>query len=145
LPTSGAGTGGSELGATGSIINSGDGLGVQTLKETTTGLNGLTPNDLMTQPTTIADPSVTVSDVVDAAKTAKNIAKLLKSNTSTTTQTTPNVGNQVSALSNLLRATQAQGLKAPPIYKMGNPFTFSPEEPTTLANLLRNNYGNQSF
>jgi len=144
LPTTGTGIGGSELGATGSIVGSGQGLGVQTLPETTTGLNGLTPNDLMSQPTNIPNPSVTISDVADAAKTAKNIANLLKTNTSAIGQLQKNaqVNNQISALSNLLRAGQVQGLKAPPIYKMGNPFTFSPEEPTTLANLLRNNYGN---
>jgi hypothetical protein len=64
LPISGEGIGGSEIGATGSIIGSGEGLGVQTLSDVLapTGLNGLTPNDLQSQPTVIdSQPSTNVS------------------------------------------------------------------------------------
>jgi hypothetical protein len=144
LPTSGEATGGSELGAKGSIISSGEGLGTQTLSDTLapTGLSGVTVNDLQTQPTDIANPSVTVSDVVDAAKTAKNIANLLKKPTTTTT-TIPTT----QSLANLLKGTPVQGASMPTIYKAANPFTFTPQQPIqdTLASLLRNNYGNQSF
>ena len=52
LPTTGAGIGGAELGATGGIIGSGAGLGQSTVPALTgaAGLNGFTPNDLMSQP-----------------------------------------------------------------------------------------------
>jgi hypothetical protein len=149
LPISGQGIGGAELGATGSIIGSGEGLGTQTLSDTLapTGLNGVTVNDLQTQPTDIANPSVTASDVVDAAKTAKNIANLLKATKASQQQISNTQQNlaKSQALSNLLRGTQAQAVEAPPIYKAQNPFTFSPQEPiqgNPLASLLRNNYGN---
>lgn len=147
IPTTGAGIGGSELGATGSIIGSGEGLGVQTLPETLapTGLNGLTPNDLLSQPTDIPNPSVTVSDVADAAKTAKNIANLLKATNTRQQQlaTTQQNLTKSQALSNMLR-NQVQGTEAPTPYKAANPFTFTPQQPIqdTLASLLRNNYGN---
>jgi hypothetical protein len=148
LPISNAGIGGAELGATGSIIGSGEGLGTQTLSDTLapTGLNGVTVNDLQTQPTTIANPSVTASDVVDAAKTAKNIANLLKATNASQQQISNTQQNlaKSQALSNLLRGTQAQAVEAPTPYKAPNFFTFTPDQPiqNNLASLLRNNnYG----
>ena len=52
IPVSNAGIGGAELGATGGIIGSGAGLGQNTVSALTgaAGLNGFTPNDLMSQP-----------------------------------------------------------------------------------------------
>jgi hypothetical protein len=54
VPVTGAGIGGAELGATGGIIGSGAGLGQNTVSALTgaAGLNGFTPNDLMSQPIT---------------------------------------------------------------------------------------------
>ena len=144
IPTTGAGIGGSELGATGSIIGSGQGLGVQTLPETLapTGLNGLTPNDLMSQPTNIANPSVTASDLADALKKMNQIKNLFSTQTQNITKNQQSLqSNQ--ALSNMLRASQKTPFEVPKEYRASNPFGYVPEQPIqdSLASLLRNNYG----
>ena len=150
LPTSGAGIGGSELGATGSIIGSGQGLGVQTLPETLapTGLNGLTVNDLNSQPllNNGTSSSITGKDVADALRAANSANNLIKSLTSSQQQLAKNQQNlqQSQALANMLKATQGQQTALPAVYKQGNPFSYAPQESinNNMASLLRNNYGN---
>ena len=150
LPTSGAGIGGSELGATGSIIGSGQGLGVQTLPETLapTGLNGLTVNDLNSQPllNNGTSSSITSKDVADALRAANSANNLIKSLTSSQQQLAKNQQNlqQSQALANMLKATQGQQTALPAVYKQGNPFSYAPQESinNNMASLLRNNYGN---
>jgi hypothetical protein len=151
VPTSGAGIGGSELGATGSIIGSGQGLGVQTLPETLapTGLNGLTVNDLNSQPllNNGTNSSITGKDVADALRAANNANNLIKNLTSSQQKLASNQQNlqQSQALGNLLKANQFTPTATPPIYKAQNPFTFGQQEliqGNPLASLLRNNYGN---
>jgi hypothetical protein len=150
LPTSGAGIGGSELGATGSIIGSGQGLGVQTLPETLapTGLNGLTVNDLNSQPllNNGTSSSITGKDVADALRAANNANNLIKGLTSSQQKLASNQQNlqQSQALGNLLKANQFTPIATPEVYKAQNPFTFGQQEPiqgNPLASLLRNNYG----
>jgi len=147
LPTTGAGIGGSELGATGSIIGSGQGLGTQTLTDTLapTGLNGLTVNDLNSQPLLNNGTTSTTSakDVADALRKANQLKNLLSSNQQLAKN--QQTLQQSQALGNLLKTNQFTPIEAPPIYKAQNPFTFSPQEPiqgNPLASLLRNNYGN---
>lgn len=150
LPTSGAGIGGSELGATGSIIGSGQGLGVQTLPETLapTGLNGLTVNDLNSQPllNNGTSSSITGKDVADALRAANSANNLIKGLTSSQQKLATNQQNlqQSQALGNLLKANQFTPIATPEVYKAQNPFTFGQQEPiqgNPLASLLRNNYG----
>jgi hypothetical protein len=147
LPISGAGIGGAELGATGSIIGSGEGLGTQTLTDTLapTGLNGLTVNDLNSQPLLNNGTTSTTSakDVADALRKANQLKNLLSSNQQLVKN--QQTLQQSQALGNLLKTNQFTPIEAPPIYKAQNPFTFSPQEPiqgNPLASLLRNNYGN---
>ena len=148
LPVTGAGIGGAELGATGSIIGSGNGLGVNTLADTLapTGLNGLTPVDLSSQPNfEPSTPSTTnAKDVADALRRANQLKNILTASNPTVSKT--NVSQQPQALSNLLRANQFTPVEAPPIYKAQNPFSFGQQQPiqdtNQLASLLRNNYGN---
>jgi len=147
LPTTGAGIGGAELGATGSIIGSGEGLGTQTLTDTLapTGLNGLTVNDLNSQPLLNNGTTSTTSakDVADALRKANQLKNLLSSNQQLAKN--QQTLQQSQALGNLLKTNQFTPIEAPPIYKAQNPFTFSPQEPiqgNPLASLLRNNYGN---
>ena len=143
LPTSGAGIGGAELGSTGSIIGSGQGLGVQTLPDTlaSTGLSGLTPNDLMSQPVNIANPSVTASDLADALKKMNQLKNLFSTQTQNIANNQQTLQNN-QALSNMLRASQKTPFDVPKEYRQGNPFTYAPQEPVQLASLLRKNYGN---
>ena len=148
LPVTGAGIGGAELGATGSIIGSGNGLGVNTLADTLapTGLNGLTPLDLSSQPN--FEPSIpsttNAKDVADALRRANQLKNILTASNPTASKT--GVSQQPQALSNLLRANQFTPVEAPPIYKAQNPFSFGQQQPiqdtNQLASLLRNNYGN---
>ena len=147
LPTTGAGIGGAELGATGSIIGSGEGLGTQTLTDTLapTGLNGLTVNDLNSQPLLNNGTTSTTSakDIADALRKANQLKNLLSSNQQLAKN--QQTLQQSQALGNLLKTNQFTPIEAPPIYKAQNPFTFSPQEPiqgNPLASLLRNNYGN---
>jgi len=147
LPTTGAGIGGAELGATGSIIGSGEGLGTQTLTDTLapTGLNGLTVNDLNSQPLLNNGTTSTTSakDVADALRKANQLKNLLSSNQQLAKN--QQTLQQSQALGNLLKTNQFTPIEAPPIYKAQNPFTFNPQEPiqgNPLASLLRNNYGN---
>jgi len=148
IPLTGAGIGGAELGATGSIIGSGNGLGVNTLADTLapTGLNGLTPLDLSSQPNfEPSTPSTTnAKDVADALRRANQLKNILTASNPTASKT--GVSQQPQALSNLLRANQFTPIEAPPIYKAQNPFSFGQQQPiqdtNQLASLLRNNYGN---
>jgi len=142
LPVTGAGIGGAELGATGSIIGSGDGLGVKTLPEVLreTGLNSLTPVDLSSQPN--VNPSIPFTtnpkDVADALRKANQLKNIL-------TPTSNKIPN-TQALSNMLKANQFTPIASPEIYKAQNPFNFGQQQPiqdlNQLASLLRNNYGN---
>ena len=147
LPTTGAGIGGAELGATGSIIGSGEGLGTQTLTDTLapTGLNGLTVNDLNSQPLLNNGTVSTTSakDVADALRRANQLKNLLSSNQQLVKN--QQTLQQSQALGNLLKTNQFTPIATPEVYKAKNPFTFSPQEPiqgNPLASLLRNNYGN---
>jgi hypothetical protein len=147
LPISGAGIGGAELGATGSIIGSGEGLGTQTLTDTLapTGLNGLTVNDLNSQPLLNNGTVSTTSakDVADALRKANQLKNLLSSNQQLVKN--QQTLQQSQALSNLLKTNQFTPMAVPEVYKAKNPFYFSPQEPiqgNPLASLLRNNYGN---
>jgi hypothetical protein len=147
LPTSGEATGGSELGAKGSIISSGEGLGTQTLSDTLapTGLNGLTVNDLNSQPLLNNGTVSTTSakDVADALRRANQLKNLLSFNQQLVKNQQTLKESQ--ALSNLLKTNQFTPMAVPEVYKAQNPFTFSPQEPiqgNPLASLLRNNYGN---
>jgi hypothetical protein len=147
LPTTGAGIGGVELGATGSIIGSGEGLGTQTLTDTLapTGLNGLTVNDLNSQPLLNNGTVSTTSakDVADALRRANQLKNLLSSNQQLVKNQQTLKESQ--ALSNLLKTNQFTPMAVPEVYKAKNPFYFSPQEPiqgNPLASLLRNNYGN---
>jgi len=150
IPTTGAGIGGSELGAIGSIIGSGEGLGVQTLPETLapTGLNGLTVNDLNSQPllNNGTSSSITGKDVANALRAANSANNLIKGLTSSQQKLASNQQNlqQSQALGNLLKANQFTPIATPEVYKAQNPFTFGQQEPiqgNPLASLLRNNYG----
>jgi len=142
LPVTGAGIGGAELGATGSIIGNGDGLGVKTLPEVLreTGLNSLTPVDLSSQPN--VNPSIPFTtnpkDVADALRKANQLKNIL-------TPTSNKIPN-TQALSNMLKANQFTPIASPEIYKAQNPFNFGQQQPiqdlNQLASLLRNNYGN---
>jgi hypothetical protein len=148
IPLTGAGIGGAGLGATGSIIGSGNGLGVNTLADTLapTGLNGLTPLDLSSQPN--FEPSIpsttNAKDVADALRRANQLKNILTASNPTASKT--GVGQQPQALSNLLRANQFTPIASPEIYKAQNPFSFGQQQPiqdtNQLASLLRNNYGN---
>jgi len=147
LPVTGAGIGGAELGATGSIIGSGNGLGVNTLADTLapTGLNGLTVNDLNSQPLLNNGTTSTTSakDIADALRKANQLKNLLSSNQQLVKN--QQTLQQSQALGNLLKTNQFTPTVAPDVYKAKNPFYFSPQEPiqgNPLASLLRNNYGN---
>lgn len=151
LPTTGAGIGGAELGATGSIIGNGQGLGTQTLTDTLapTGLNGLTVNDLNSQPLLNNGTTSTMSakDIADALRAANSANNLIKSLNASQQKLASNQQTlqQSQALGNLLKANQFTPMAIPPIYKAQNPFSFGQQEPiqgNPLASLLRNNYGN---
>jgi hypothetical protein len=141
LPVTGAGIGGAELGATGSIIGSGDGLGVKTLPDVLreTGLNSLTPVDLSSQPNVNpSTPSTTnAKDIADALRRANQVRKLIGS-----TNRQP-ITNMQSAFNTLNAQGINQGTGLPAQYRAKNPFDFGQQQPIQdqLASLLRNNYG----
>jgi hypothetical protein len=108
LPTTAAGIGGAELGATGGIIGSGVGLGQNTVSALTgaAGLNGFTPNDFMSQP-------------------ASDYNLKLPQNKSKTPQQN---------MANALRLPTGVST-SPNVYRQQNPFYFSPQQ--QLANMLK--------
>jgi hypothetical protein len=142
LPVTGAGIGGAELGATGSIIGSGDGLGVKTLPDVLreTGLNSLTPVDLSSQLNfNSSTPSTTnAKDIADALRRANQVRKLIGS-----TSRQP-ITNMQSGFNTLNAQGINQGTGLPAEYRAKNPFDFGQQQPIQdqLASLLRNNYGN---
>jgi hypothetical protein len=142
LPVTGAGIGGTELGATGSIIGSGDGLGVKTLPEVLreAGLNSLTPVDLSSQPNVNSStPSTTnAKDIANALRAANQVRKLIS-----LTNRQP-ITNMQSGFNTLNAQGINQGTGLPAEYRAKNPFDFGQQQPIQdqLASLLRNNYGN---
>jgi len=85
VPVTGAGIGGAELGATGGIIGSGAGLGQSSVSALTgaAGLNGFTPNDLMSQSASDYNYKLPQSK----SKTPQqNMANALRTNLDTTVQ-----------------------------------------------------------
>jgi hypothetical protein len=107
VPVSGAGIGGSELGATGGIIGSGAGLGQSSVSALTgaAGLNGFTPQDFMSQPA--SDYNFKLPSSSKATTTQKQMANALRTNLDTSVAVkplqNPFLTNNQQVLANMLK------------------------------------------